>query len=373
MRFSFSKSQRLLGVAINDTQLSMVELSHKKGKFHLHCYGSVALDEGEVIDQQIIDSEQMGQHISKLITAIKAKANHANTALSTNLVITREIELPAEFSDLDIEAQIRVDADQYIPYPLGEASLDFEVLGPSTSEPNYNKILLVVSRTELIDQHSDALIFGGLQPKGVGIEPEALQRSVKAMLEVNVDYPEVVALVDIGSKTTTVYIVRNAKFVFQLQQLFGENQLHQIIEGPSNASNGSLSLANNETIAAKLSATSLTEFTTDRVAVFVEQLSQHLTIAFEQYATAVSTEIGSDNPSSGHTVGHIILSGRATGLARLDSYLQSSIGLEVTVANPFSAMTIASSIDVEQLGKQASQLMTACGLAMLSQTSRKSY
>ena len=375
MRFCFSKSRPLLGVAINDTQLSIVELSHKKGQFHLHCYGTVALNEGEVIDQQIIDSEQMGHNISTLITAIKAKTNRVATALSSNLVITREIELPVAFSDLDIEAQIRVDADQYIPYPLGEASLDFEILGLSDLEPNYYKILLVVSRTELIEQLSDALIFGGLQPKVIDIVPEALQRSVKAMLKANADYPEVVALVDIGSKTTTVYIVRNAKFVFQLQQLFGESQWHEVTEAPANLSPG---LPIDEMIATKLTTTLFTKLNSKAMAVFVDKLSQYLSIAFEQYATEqyateVSNEVGADNISRHHTVGHIILSGSATRLPQLDSHLQSSTGLKVTVANPFSSMTLAGSIDTEQLVKDAPQLMTACGLAMLSQTSLKSY
>lgn len=357
-------------MAINDTQLSVVELSHNKGKFHLHCYGTVALNEGEVIDQQIIDSEQMGQHISTLITAIKAKTNQAATALSSNLVITREIELPAAFNDLDIEAQIRVDADQYIPYPLGEASLDFEVLGPSDLKPNYLKILLVVSRTELIDQLSDTLIFGGLQPKVIDIVPEALQRSVKLMLETNADCPEVVALVDIGSKITTVYIVRNAKLVFQLQQLFGENQLHEVTEAPLNLTPG---MPIDETIATKLTATLFTAYTSNKRAVFVEKLSQYISTALTQYATeqyvaAASTKIDADNLSNSHTVGRIILAGRATRLAQLDSQLQSSLRLKVAIANPFSSMTMASCIDAEQLIRDAPQLMTACGLAMLSQT-----
>ncbi|MDB0323471.1 pilus assembly protein PilM, partial [Acinetobacter baumannii] len=39
-------------------------------------------------------------------------------------------------SDDEREVQIRVDAEQYIPFPLDEVSLDFEVLPDRLANPN---------------------------------------------------------------------------------------------------------------------------------------------------------------------------------------------------------------------------------------------
>ena len=50
--------------------------------------------------------------------------------------------MPANLSEDEMESQIQIEADQYIPYPLEEISLDFEVLNPSESDPGKVDVLL---------------------------------------------------------------------------------------------------------------------------------------------------------------------------------------------------------------------------------------
>lgn len=350
MRLFFTKPKAVLGVAISETTLSLVELSHINQQWRLLRYGMAALKTGEIIDNQIIDSEQLGQRIAALVHQIQTKTKLAATALSANLVLTREIELGTDFSEQDIEAQIRVDADQYIPYPLSEASLDFEVMGPSHLETNLNKVLLVVSRTEYIEQYSDTLVFGGLQPKIIDIDPEALQRAFRLIIGSDNQYPEVTALIDIGSTRTTVYVADNSKFVFQLEQLFGDSHLLQAIETEYDLSPA-------EAEQAKLTPELFEDYNQRVFEPFIQNLSQYLNRAFEQSLTVPGST----------KVQHIFLCGRAALLAQIDSRLQQQIGLPVTLANPFKAMSLDSSIDSEQLSKDAPQLMSACGLSMRSQ------
>lgn len=403
-----AKPKTILGVAISDSQLSIVELCYKKQKWHLIGYGIVTLDDGEVIEEQVIDSEQLGQHISTLITQIKSKTIHAATALSANLVTIREIELPSDFSEQDIEAQIRVDADRYIPYPLSQVSLDFEILGYSQLDPNFYKILLVVTLNEHVEQHSDALIFGGLQPKVIDIVPEALCRALQLMLLNKNITPETVALVDIGKTTTTVYIAYQGAFVFHLQQLFGEHQLISTLQTENDKTA-------DETDFIKLTTDLTNESATQRLQPFIIDLVHYISRALQQFATIESTvnltnnvvedsELASQVPTeqevtnqevvnqkvvtldvanlandsvvennfnkNNFKVDHIILSGRSASLPKLDTGLQKQIGLSVSLANPFKSMTFDPTIDVEQLFKDAPQLLTACGLSLCSQSAK---
>ncbi len=48
--------------------------------------------------------------------------------------------MAAELSNEDLEGQIQVEANQYIPYPIDEVSLDFEVLGPVRDNPEMNNV-----------------------------------------------------------------------------------------------------------------------------------------------------------------------------------------------------------------------------------------
>jgi type IV pilus assembly protein PilM len=80
-------------------------------------------------------------------------------------VITKVIEMDADLSDDERESQIRLEADQYIPYPLEEISLDFEVIGESATNPERVSVLLAASRTENIEMRTDALIIANMTAK----------------------------------------------------------------------------------------------------------------------------------------------------------------------------------------------------------------
>lgn len=78
----------------------------------------------------------------------KSQTTHAAIAVPTSTVIHKTIEMDADMSDDEREVQIRVDAEQYIPFPLDEVSLDFEVLPDRLANPNRVNVLLVATRTE---------------------------------------------------------------------------------------------------------------------------------------------------------------------------------------------------------------------------------
>ncbi len=361
LRLCFTKPKTLIGIAISNTTLSLVELNYKNKRYHLLSYGLTSLSEGEVIDNQIIDSEQMGQHIATLIAQLKCTTKKAAIALGANLVLTREIELPIDFSEQDIDAQIRVDADQYIPYPLSEVNLDFAILGRSLVQAHYNKVLLVISRSEHIEQHSDALVFAGLKPSVIDTEPEARQRVFQFISNHNTDFLGTMAWVDIGQTRLTIYIAVKGEFVYHLEQLFGDSHLVRAITTHYN-----LSVADAEQAKLDpqlLGSQCLMDYDLVIFQPFIQSLIYYIKVAFEQYI-AISPD---------KEVEQIILSGDAAGLPQLDKSLQHQMGLPVTLANPFLSISLSHSIDEEQLFKDAPQLMTACGLAMRSRTMTQIY
>lgn len=135
--------------------------------------------------------------------------------------------MSAELSEDDLEGQIQVEANQYIPYPIEEVSLDFEVLGPVRDNPDMNNILLAASRTENVaDMRVAALDLGGLSAKVIDVEAFALENAF-AMLadQLNVGRDALVAVVDIGATMTTLSVLRNQRTIYSREQVFGGKQL----------------------------------------------------------------------------------------------------------------------------------------------------
>ena len=89
--------------------------------------------------------------------------------------------MPADMNDNAMEAQISLEADQYIPYPLDEVALDFEVVDVAEDEPDQVEVMLVACRRDNVDSRVEALEIGGLEPKVMDVEAYAVERSFELM------------------------------------------------------------------------------------------------------------------------------------------------------------------------------------------------
>ena len=73
--------------------------------------------------------------------------------------------MPQNLSATDLEGQVELQADQYIPFPMEEVSFDFEVIGRRERDPDMVDVLLVATRTENVEQRQVAVEAAGLTRK----------------------------------------------------------------------------------------------------------------------------------------------------------------------------------------------------------------
>ena len=67
-----------------------------------------------------------------------------------------------------------------------------------------------------------------------------------------------------------------------------------------------------------------------------------------------------------NTVDTIVLAGGSLSIPGVDELIEQSLGVQTTVANPFSNMIISPKIKAQVLSNDAPALMIACGLALRS-------
>ena len=349
MRLFTSKSQHLIGVDICATSVKLVDIQRQQGMFHLKSYGIERLTEGIVVDKILVDTEAVGNIITNLARRCQVAGSNAATAVSGSAVITKIIDMDVTLNDVEREAQIRLDADQYVPYPLEDVNLDFEVLGPSLASEDMVQVLLAASRSENVDQRVDALAFGGLQTKIMDIESHSIERAFGLMVDSLPNVPELVALVDIGHNQTTLYIAKNGEFIYSREQLFGGAQLTEAIQNR-------YGLSAEEATLSKRERTLPDDYYPEVLTPFIENTIQQITRSLQFYFSS----------SQYSSIDHVVLAGGSSSIAGLAGRAQQKLGVTVSVANPFTNMTIASNIDNEQLAVDAPSLMAACGLALRS-------
>ncbi|WP_235689079.1 pilus assembly protein PilM, partial [Aeromonas veronii] len=99
-------------------------------------------------------------------------SDYAATAVTGSNVITKVIQIDARLSDKELESQVQLEAEQIIPFPLDEVSLDFEVLSTNNSEDRQD-VLLSAARTESVNGRVSALAEAGIAVKVVDVGAHA--------------------------------------------------------------------------------------------------------------------------------------------------------------------------------------------------------
>lgn len=229
----FKKKQvPVIGIDISSTAVKVLQLGKVGNRYRVDRYAVEPLPQGVVVERDIRDTEAVGNAIKKAVDKARTTTKYAAVAVSGSAVITRSIQMEKGLTDQEMEDVIKVEADQYIPYPLEEVNLDFEVLGDSDVNDNQVDVLLAASRSVNVDSRVDALEIAGLIPKVVDIEAYAIERAYQLTKKKTVEHIEnsVVAIVDIGATMTSLNVLRNGQVIYNREQLFGGNQLTEEIQ-----------------------------------------------------------------------------------------------------------------------------------------------
>ena len=104
-----------------------------------------------MVEKNIVEVEAVGEAIKRAVSRSGTRAKHAAAAVAGSAVITKIIPMPGDLDEDDLESQVELEAVNYIPYPIEEVNLDFEVLGPMPGNAEMVQVLLAASRTENVD------------------------------------------------------------------------------------------------------------------------------------------------------------------------------------------------------------------------------
>lgn len=339
----------LIGVDISSTSVKMLELSVKSGRYCVESYALVPLPEGAVVEKNIINPEAVAEALEKALDVGNPSTINAAFAIPTSSVIHKIIEMDEDMNDDEREIQIRMDAEQYIPFPLDDVSLDFEVLPDPTSRPGRVNVLLVATRTENVEARNEALIYAGLTAKVADVESYAMERALGVFSNTLPLGTRIIAILDIGHSMTTLSVVQDGKIVYTREHVFGGKQLTKDIETR-------YGLSYPEAGRAKKERTLPDDFDSEVLLPFMDSVAQQAQRSLQLFFSS----------SQFNDIDHILLAGGTANLPGLAKVLQQQLGYRVTVANPFLQMGFSPQINIKKIEDDASSLMVACGLALRS-------
>ena len=224
--FGKRKPTQMLGVDISSTTVKLIELSTSGERLRVESYAVISLPQDAVVEKNISNIEEVANGVRNVHAQARTKNKLVVAAVAGSSVITKILSMPAGLKDDDLETQLTLEADQYIPYPLDEVAIDFEEQGPTSGRDDMVDVLLAACRRETIDARFDAIELAGLMPKVIDVEAYALERAFALIKsQADIDDRSTVAIVDIGATMTTLSVLHRGSTVYTREQLFGGKQL----------------------------------------------------------------------------------------------------------------------------------------------------
>ena len=353
MDFSFlrRKTPVMVGLDISSGLVKLLELSKAGQTYRVESYAVESLSPDAMQEKEIKNIESVAGSIQKVVKRSRTNIDYAAVAVAGSTVITKVIQMNKGLTDAEMFTQIQLEAERYIPYPLQEVNLDFQLLGPSPKNPELVDVLLAASRREIIDKLVDVLSLAGLTAKVVDVEAYAMQRAFTLIAD---QFPErgenqTIAIVDIGSTTTSFGVLHDNATVYTREQIFGGKQLTEEIQRR-------YGLTFDEANLAKKQGGLPDDYVIEVLEPFQEAIVQQISRAMQFFfSSSQFTEIH-----------HIVLAGGSASLVGLLQKVEQKLGIPTIMANPFANMTISSKVSLPAIQSDAPSLMVSCGLALRS-------
>lgn len=351
MKWFNHKHDHLLGIDISTAAVKLLELSRVGSRYKVESYAVAPLAQDAMIDNNISNVELIAEATKVALKQSGTRTRHACVAIAGSSVMTKVITMSAQLSEDEMEEQIMVEADQYIPYSLDEVRLDFEVQQVNEANPEMVDVLLAASRKENVDERVEVLEMAGLTASIVDVGAFAMENSFALLKDQlpNDDDEQTVAIADIGATMTTLNILQEGRAIYTREQGFGGKQLTEEIQRR-------YGLSYEEAGLAKRHGGLPDNYNSDVLGPFKRALVQQVARSLQFFISS----------SANRSIDSIILAGGCASISGVDKLIEDELGIPAFVANPFINMALSNRIKPQNLSNDAAAMMIACGLALRS-------
>lgn len=361
-----AKKNQLVGLDIGSHSIKLVELDRNKRGRLLKNFGLIVLPPGVIVEGSIKEMGLVSSAVRNLFRNLKVRNRNVATSISGYAVIAKRIAL-SKREETEIEATIKEEAEEYIPFDINEVNIDFDILSskkefyedepvkaiPPGREKETSEemdIMLVAAKKDIVDDHVSLLRSANLNPGVLDVDTFALQNAV----ELNAEEPRgCFGIVNIGAQELGINVVKNGISMFSRDTSYGGNHITQAIMSEFRVSFEEAEKIKLGGVQAGNRKEGLERIFAFEVSSWVREIGRALDFVSHTYPE--------------DTIEKIYVSGGSCRINGLQKYLQSELGMPVEELNPFRNIIINGTLfDHNYLDHMAPQAGVAVGLALRS-------
>lgn len=342
----FQKPQHYIGLHINAHALKALQFDIGHTQTNIQALANVTMPKGVVTNDEFTDISALTKLLEKSLT----RPQHGNFSTKRVVVSIPESKsfvrvIPLQnMSEAQIGNAIIFEVESYIPLPIDQVYLDWQVLSQTKDGL---EILVIASPREYIDKYLKVLEGAGLQV--IGIETEA-QSVARALVPQTVKEPILIA--DMDAFKTALIMVQDATLQFTSSVPIAGNSFTELL-----VKNLSLQPETAEKLKQQIGFANTVEYPNFKL---------NMLPAMKDLAEEIKNILKFHYEHHENHIGKLLLTGGAAKLQNIAQELEPMLAdyapLEVTVANPLQHVP---NYNDQALGPyEALSFTTAIGLAM---------
>lgn len=333
------------GLDLGSSSIKAVTLSHGGKLPKLVSFGSIASPLRGVNSDIQEDLEMEARAVKSLMTAIKIPNSSIMIALPESKIFTRVINDLPFLSDAEIPSTIRYSAEEFVPLPVDQVNLYWQVINHS-KQANNTSVFVVASPKNTVNRYLKVMEMAGLKPQALETELIAVTRALVG----NNPYAPTTMIVQLGAASTDFAIVSKGLILLTRSIATGGIALTRSIS----------QYLNFEVMQAE-EYKKVYGLMEDQLGGKIYQVLKPLIDIIVSEAQRVMQAFEAKNPNN--PIKRVVLSGGGAKLPGIVIYFANHLGLEIQEADPWYLIEKAQSLG-PKLMTDAANFTIAVGLAL---------
>ncbi len=340
------KDMPQFGFDIGTHTVKVVQLKRSGRKTVVQGYGSVAFPPNAIVDGVIADPQRMANSVKPILRKLaygKLTSKRVIAGLPAAKLFTRTLQLP-HMSDTDLIQAVHYEAEQYVPVPITDLYIDYEIINNVPGKEGHIDVLMMAAPRVLVDSYIK--LFDNL-----GLETAAIEANMTAVVRALLHSGDACGstmVMDIGSISTDLTIYDNFTPLTGSVAIGGETYTQALVK--------TLGIRPDQADEIKI-----------RFGVAPSGMRDKVFAALEPQLSSLSKEVKrvvkyyQDRGDGRQKVQSMVISGGTASMPGIEQYFNAVIGLPLKIADPWKNIDRGqATLDT----KEGPMYATAIGLAM---------
>lgn len=341
-------AKTVIGLDIGYSSIKAVVLAHDRTPPTLVSFGQIASPKPGIVSDADLDLEAVSGAVKSLMAELDPPGKEVVVALPESRIFTRVVYDLPYLTDAELSQAIRFAAEEFIPMPITEVNLNYQVLyrSPQKGPKSRTVVFMVATPKVLVDKYMKVLETAGF--RAAAIETELIAAS-RALVSFN-QFSPTTLVVQMGAVATDFAVVSDGLILLTRSIATGGIALTRAVAQSLNF----------ELIQAE-EYKKVYGLLEDQLEGKLYQILKPLVDVILNETRRVIQSHELQNPQ--RPVKRVVLAGGGAQLPGLVIYFANSLGLEVQEADPWAAIQKDPSTK-QKLVNQATIYSVAVGLAM---------